>query len=200
MLRPGELTKGPLQWADLKFAARAKPSGSWVERTPWEAEVVLLRTRRKGAGAATILARWKSDDPGGLCPVEAAGALFHQELVRHAERDDGSELMADQPLFGRRGLTPQRLKAFVQACAAARGVPGCDAYSLRVGGAQHLGAHIRQHGDLHAAGGWAQGTGMAQHYAGTCIESTRLWSRLMVQPVGLLGVGGHGVAAPAFSL
>ena len=66
--------------------------------------------------------------------------------------------------------------------------------------AQHLGAHIRQHGDLHAAGGWQRGTGMAQHYAGSCIESTQLWSRLMVQPVGLLAVGGHGVATPSFNM
>ena len=72
-----------------------------------------------------------------------------------------------------------------------RGLMGCDAYSLRVGGAQHLGAHIRQHGELHLAGGWAQGSPMPLHYAGASIEATRWWAALMVQPVGLLRAGGR---------
>ena len=187
LLRPGEITRGPLRWRDLRFAAR-DPFGQWTECSPWEAEVVLVRTVRKGATEPTILARWRSLDPDKFCPVEVASALYHNELVRRAMADLPADLPGEALLFGP-GTTAASLRAYVRDGAAERGVPGCSAYSLRVGGAQHLGAHIRQHGDLHLAGGWDVSSPMPSHYAGAAIESTRYWSILMVRPVGLLSTG-----------
>ena len=117
-----------------------------------------------------------------------AGALFHQELTRHVEEDEEDALMADRPIFGPE-FNGQALVAYVRRAAESRGVLGCDAYSLRVGGAQHLGAHIQQHGDLHLAGGWRKGSPMPRHYAGASIEATRWWAAHMIQPVGLLQAG-----------
>ena len=189
LLRPGEITGGPITWRDIRFAFRAV-DGQWTECMPWEAEVILMQVRRKGGHRPVILARWRSGDKDGFCPVLIASELFHQCLVRHAEEDDEDESLAGKPAFGSGG-TSDKLRAYVKRSAEHRGLMGCDAYSLRVGGAQHLGAHIRQHGELHLAGGWAQGSPMPLHYAGASIEATRWWAALMVQPVGLLRAGGR---------
>ena len=187
ILRPGEVTGGPLRWRDFRFAHR-DAGGHWTECSPWEAEVVLLRTVRKGATEPTTLARWRSQDPDGFCPVEIASTLYHRALVRLAEAGESPALSEEARLFGT-GTTATSLRTYVREGAASRGVFGCCAYSLRVGGAQHLGAHIRQHGDMHMAGGWEEDSPMPRHYAGVCIESSRWWSALMVQPVGLLATG-----------
>ena len=187
MLRPGELLRPRRRWADLRFAVRSG-FGAWGECTPWEAEVVLLRVVRKGNNVEVILARWRSRDPEGFCPVEAAAALFHQSLVRHAEAQRTDTVMAERDLFGK-DVNSKSLAQFVKGEAARRGVPGCDAYSLRVGGTQHLAAHMQEQEGLHSAGGWQAGSAMPRHYAGHSIESTRWWAELMVRPVGLLSTG-----------
>ena len=149
--------------------------------------MILLRVVRKGNRNEVILARWRSRDPEGLCPVEAAATLLHQVLADRAEKGIQGELAAE-PLFGP-NLNNKTLGAFVKAGAASQGITGCDAYSLRVGGTQHLAAHLREHENLDIAGGWCKGSDMPRHYAGHSIETTRWWAELMVQPVGLLSTG-----------
>ena len=97
-------------------------------------------------------------------------------------------MMAERDLFGK-GVSHKSLRRFVKEEAGRRGVPGCDAYSLRVGGTQHLAAHMQEQEGLHAAGGWQAGSSMPRHYAGHAVESTRWWAELMVRPVGLLSTG-----------
>ena len=72
--------------------------------------------------------------------------------------------------------------------AAGLGLAGLNAYSLRVGGAQHLKAHLDpglSHDALRWAGVWADDA-MASYYGGRSIEAFRSHARLMVQPTAVL--------------
>ena len=70
----------------------------------------------------------------------------------------------------------------------AGGLRGLNAYAMRVGGAQHLKAHLDpglSHDALRWAGVWADDA-MANYYGGYSIEAFRSHARLMVQPTAVL--------------
>ena len=68
------------------------------------------------------------------------------------------------------------------------GLRGLNAYAMRVGGAQHLKAHLHpglSHDALRRAGVWADDA-MANYYGGRSIEAFLSHARLMVQPTAVL--------------
>ena len=72
--------------------------------------------------------------------------------------------------------------------AAGLGLRGLNAYAMRVGGAQHLKAHLDpglSHDALRWAGVWADDA-MANYYGGYSIEAFRSHARLVVQPTAVL--------------
>ena len=91
-----------------------------------------------------------------------------------------------RPLFPNAGGAP--FAEWLGREAAGLGLPGLNAYSLRVGGAQHLKAHLDpglSHDALRWAGVWADDA-MVNYYGGRSIEAFRSHARLVVQPTAVL--------------
>ena len=84
--------------------------------------------------------------------------------------------------------TPAQLVEWLKEEAERRGQSGINAYSLRVGGARQLSAHLKpglSQEALRAVGVWADDS-MARYYGGASIESFREHARMMVQPTTIL--------------
>ena len=133
--------------------------------------------------------RWESGLPY-FCPVRALAMwwarawAFH--LLRSTDLDAARESFPDRKVF--LDVTPAQLVEWLKVEAERRGQTGINAYSLRVGGARQLNAHLKpglSQEALRAVGVWADDS-MARYYGGASIESFREHSRMMVQPTTIL--------------
>ena len=128
--------------------------------------------------------RW----PSGLryfCPVRAMAFWWAWSWTAHLTHA-GPSTFGSRPLFPNAGGAP--FVSWLNREAAGLGLRGLNAYAMRVGGAQHLKAHLDpglSHDALRWAGVWADDA-MANYYGGYSIEAFRSHARLVVQPTAVL--------------
>ena len=185
MLRPSECVGNmqnpgprwfPLRWYAVRFVER-NLDGSWSKASPTRAEAVLIflpgrKTDKFGQG--TLLSRWRSGNTA-LCPVKALAEWWLWCKSKFGANPRNRVFPS---------VSTESLRHWIGSQAR-----GYNAYAMRVGASRHLAAHLRQGLSMDAmmaAGGWTSES-MVRWYSGTCIESTRQWSKMLVQPCTFTG-------------